>query len=223
MTSDTLNEALESDFANIDLRYLLGRMRTRLLHHPVEVVAFSDEEGVRFQSTYLGSRALAGTLLESGILQKRDHSGMSVIDVLERFGFETSPGAIRRVAVPANKVIPCADGLSVLKCLALCVMLTLHQNAYAHMVSTHTLMLQIKAYVEIHIEQGPVLQSSGRALGPVSAIAGQTRLHVTIHGVQGHAGTVPMHTRNDPVPAVSEVILQLEKICNGGKYGQVFR
>jgi hypothetical protein len=51
------------------------------------------------------------------------------------------------------------------------------------------LVLQIKAYVEVHMEQGPVLQSEGRALGPVAAIAGQTRLQAEIWGEQ--VGGVP--------------------------------
>ena len=52
-----------------------------------------------------------------------------------------------------------------------------------------SLVLQIKAYVEVHMEQGPVLQSEGRALGPVAAIAGQTRLQAEIWGEQ--VGGVP--------------------------------
>ena len=50
-------------------------------------------------------------------------------------------------------------------------------------------------YIEVHMEQGPVLERSGLALGVVSAIAGQTRLWVVINGTQGHAGTVPMKGR----------------------------
>ncbi|KAI4321672.1 hypothetical protein MLD38_035029 [Melastoma candidum] len=61
-------------------------------------------------------------------------------------------------------------------------------------------------YVEVHIEQGPVLEWRGLPLGIVSGITGLTRLRVTLRGSQGHAGTVPMSMRQDPMPAAAELI-----------------
>lgn len=49
----------------------------------------------------------------------------------------------------------------------------------------------IKGYLEVHMEQGPVLQSSQLPLGVVSGIAGQARLRVQVYGSQGHAGAPP--------------------------------
>jgi len=68
------------------------------------------------------------------------------------------------------------------------------------------------AYVEVHIEQGPVLESKGEPLGVVTGIVGQTRLLVTVNGEAGHAGTVPMHLRRDAYAGAAEMALALEKI-----------
>ncbi|PRQ54576.1 putative allantoate deiminase [Rosa chinensis] len=71
-------------------------------------------------------------------------------------------------------------------------------------------------YVEIHIEQGPVLEWVGFPLGVVKGIAGQTRLKaskVTMRGSQGHAGPVPMSMRHDLMAAAAEAIVLLESLC----------
>jgi N-carbamoyl-L-amino-acid hydrolase len=65
-------------------------------------------------------------------------------------------------------------------------------------------------YVELHIEQGPVLEHRGVRLGVVTAIAGQVRVEVEIHGEAGHAGTVPMELRRDALSAAAELALELE-------------
>ncbi len=67
------------------------------------------------------------------------------------------------------------------------------------------------AYVELHIEQGPVLESAGVRLGIVTAIAGQRRLSVVVEGVAGHAGTIPMRDRADALCAASELVLAVEQ------------
>ncbi|ALL15202.1 allantoate amidohydrolase [Caulobacter henricii] len=72
------------------------------------------------------------------------------------------------------------------------------------------------AFLEAHIEQGPVLEAEGLALGVVTAIAAQKRLMVRISGMAGHAGTTPMPLRKDPGPAAAECILALERICRAG-------
>lgn len=67
------------------------------------------------------------------------------------------------------------------------------------------------AYLELHIEQGPILENAGVRLGIVTAIAGQRRFRITIEGASGHAGTVPMKLRADSLCAASEVILAIER------------
>jgi allantoate deiminase len=68
----------------------------------------------------------------------------------------------------------------------------------------------VLAYVELHIEQGPVLEANNLAVGIVTAINGATRLAVTLTGAAGHAGTVPMAMRRDALTAAAEQILFIE-------------
>jgi allantoate deiminase len=68
-------------------------------------------------------------------------------------------------------------------------------------------------YVELHIEQGPVLQAASLPVGVVTAISGQTRATIRLEGAANHAGTVPMHMRHDPVLAAAEIALAVEKVA----------
>ena len=81
----------------------------------------------------------------------------------------------------------------------------------------------VVAFVESHIEQGPVLLNEGLAVGVVTAIAGATRLVLNVSGLAGHAGTVPMGARQDALAAAAEMILFVEKFCteNAGLVGTV--
>ncbi|KAL9271831.1 Allantoate deiminase-like protein [Drosera capensis] len=146
----------------------LGRLK-----RPVEVIAFSDEEGIRFQSTFLGSAALAGKLQPSA-LNITDKSGRSLREILRQSSIDTTEESLIQMKYEPKSVW---------------------------------------GYVEIHIEQGPVLESVGLPLGLVKGIAGQTRLKVTVAGSQGHAGTVPMSMRRDPMAAAAELMFLLESLC----------
>ena len=77
------------------------------------------------------------------------------------------------------------------------------------------------AFVESHIEQGPVLLNESLSVGVVTAIAGATRLRANVTGLAGHAGTVPMGQRQDALAAASEMVLFVERYCNehGGQGG----
>jgi allantoate deiminase len=72
------------------------------------------------------------------------------------------------------------------------------------------------AFVEPHIEQGPVLEAAGAPLGIVTSIAGQWRLKVRFDGRAGHAGTTPMHLRTDALAAASEAVLAIERVASEG-------
>lgn len=72
---------------------------------------------------------------------------------------------------------------------------------------------RVVAFVESHIEQGPVLLNEGLPVGVVTAIAGATRLRVNVTGLAGHAGTVPMGSRQDALTAASEMVLFIERYC----------
>jgi allantoate deiminase len=69
----------------------------------------------------------------------------------------------------------------------------------------------VLAYAELHIEQGPVLEAEGLAVGVVTAINGANRYSVEIDGMAGHAGTVPMSLRQDAMAAAAECVLAVER------------
>jgi len=150
---------------------LLEELRGRRLPFAIEVVGFSEEEGVRFGSPFIGSRALAGTL-DQGILNVRDARGISVRQAIEEFGL--NPEEISRAQL--------AD--------------------------------ETLAYLEFHIEQGPVLEKLNLPLAAVEAIAGQSRLEFTFMGRANHAGTTPMHLRCDAIAAAAEWIGAAERAAH---------
>lgn len=139
----------------------------------IEIIAFADEEGVRFRSTFLGSHAASGKF-DFSLLERRDDQGVSMAEALRNYGLD--PTQIGRAARDRQR--------------ALC-------------------------YLEIHIEQGPVLLQENLPLGVVTSIAGVSRFQATCTGLAGHAGTVPMHMRQDACSAAAELALYVEKRCSG--------
>ncbi|MGH7832728.1 MAG: M20 family metallo-hydrolase, partial [Candidatus Binatia bacterium] len=71
----------------------------------------------------------------------------------------------------------------------------------------------VKAYLELHIEQGPILEAKNKSLGVVTAIAAPTRFKVVFSGQADHSGTTPMEMRKDALAAGAEVITAVETIC----------
>ncbi|MGC3992250.1 MAG: Zn-dependent hydrolase [Chthoniobacteraceae bacterium] len=143
----------------------VGLLRARNVAMPfhIEVVGFSDEEGVRYQTTYLGSRAMAGTLTDKDLA------------IVEEKGID-------RAKRDAGEFL---------------------------------------AYAEVHIEQGPVLETKKKALGIVTSIAGQSRLSVEFEGMAGHAGTTPMRLRRDALAGAAEFIGAVEKSKITATVGQL--
>jgi allantoate deiminase len=70
----------------------------------------------------------------------------------------------------------------------------------------------VLGYVELHIEQGPVLEAENLPVGIVTAINGASRFAVAVTGDAGHAGTVPMPMRRDALAAAAEMVLAVEAI-----------
>ena len=139
----------------------------------IEVVGFADEEGVRFNATLLGSRAVAGTFKQEA-LDSVDVDGISMREAMRKFGLDPE-----RLGAAARR------------------------------------REDVLAYAELHIEQGPVLEAEGLAVGVVTAINGATRFAVEIDGTAGHAGTVPMNLRRDALAAAAECALAVERHCGG--------
>ena len=143
----------------------------RQLDYPVDVIAFGDEEGLRFQATLFGSRAVAGDL-DRAMLQAVDEDGVHLREAMREFGLD--PDAVGDASYSPDDVA---------------------------------------AYVEVHIEQGPVLEAVDLPIGVVTSIAGAVRLRVEVMGRAGHAGTVPMNLRRDALAAASEAVIAIERIC----------
>jgi allantoate deiminase len=136
---------------------------------PIEIVAFGDEENVRFPTNLSTSQALAGRF-NPAWLDGRDQDGISFRDALIRFGGDPG-GAAALARDPAR----------------------------------------YRGYLEVHIEQGPLLEAKSLPVGIVSAINGITRARASVIGEAGHAGTVPMNMRRDALAAVAEMIGIVER------------
>lgn len=146
---------------------LVASARSMALPYAIEVIAFSEEEGVRFGVPFLGSRAVAGRF-DPALLALEDGDGVSLSAAIQNFGLDT--GEIEQARLDEEAV----------------------------------------AFLEIHIEQGPVLEAEGLQLAAVSAIAGQSRYGVVFHGRANHAGTTPMSLRQDAMAAAAEWIVAVE-------------
>lgn len=153
------------------------QLHAQNIHLPfaIEIVGFGDEEGTRFGSTLLGSRAVAGTW-NSSWWELKDRAGVSLAEAFENFGL--SPKNVGDAARQSSEFL---------------------------------------AYLEVHIEQGPVLEEAGLALGVVTSIAGARRFTVDVTGYAGHAGTVPMHMRKDALVGAALGVELIERIaCERG-------
>ncbi len=147
---------------------ILEALKGVALPFDVEVLGFSEEEGVRFRVPFLGSLAAIGHF-DPALLDLLDSNGHTVREAIQQFGLD-----------PAQ--IPDA-------CVA--------SRAFA--------------YLEFHIEQGPVLDLAGESLAAVEAIAGQSRLESVFRGRANHAGTTPMHLRRDALSGTAEWITRVEE------------
>lgn len=141
------------------------------LRHPLEVVAFTDEEG-RFGGM-LGSQSITGNLTPESIMKAMDLDGVKLIDAMKERGYDA--------------------------------MQALH--ARRNPESIHT-------FLELHIEQGPILDQMGFSVGIVDAIAGLFKWEVSLIGTPNHAGTTPMHMRNDAFQALAEFSSQIQRVLD---------
>jgi allantoate deiminase len=153
---------------------LLEALEDRKLPFAIEIIGFSEEEGIRFGTPFIGSRALVGKL-DDEVLNRADANGVSVRAAIEKFGLK--PAEISHAIVENDSL----------------------------------------AYLEFHIEQGPVLASLGIPLGVVEGIAGQTRCEFAFIGRANHAGTTPMNLRHDAMSAAAEWILEVERVAKREK------
>jgi allantoate deiminase len=135
---------------------------------PIEVIAFTDEEGARFRFGMIGSRALAGTLTLDE-LEATDSDGIRILDAMRQAGL--NPAKISEAARSKGSV---------------------------------------HVYVEVHIEQGKVLEQAALPVGVVTGLAGPLWLKFTIIGQASHAGTTPMSMRHDALVGAAEILQVIE-------------
>lgn len=137
----------------------------------IDVVAFADEEGTRFNTTLIGSSAAAGCF-NPVWLNVTDREGVTMAQAMQAFGLmPESAGCDARTA---------EDTL---------------------------------AYLEVHIEQGPVLEAENLPVGIVTGIAGAKRFQLQVAGMAGHAGTVPVELRQDALCGVADMIQCIEQFA----------
>jgi allantoate deiminase len=140
-----------------------------ILPFSLAVAGFSDEEGVRFQNAYIGSKAFCGLLTRTELAMP-DRDGLSLREVVER-------GSKDEFFPPGPTFGPG----------------------------------RLAGYLEVHMEQGPVLENEGLAVGVVTGVAGQLRCRLTWTGKASHAGTTPAPLRRDALAGAAEFIREVEK------------
>ena len=141
----------------------------RRLPFGIELVAFAEEEGQRYNATFLGSSALLGTF-DPQWLEQCDADGLRMAERIRQAGHD--PADIPLIRRDPSRYL---------------------------------------GFVEIHIEQGPVLVEMGLPLGVVSAINGSVRYVGEMCGTASHAGTTPMTQRHDALLGVAELALYVER------------
>jgi allantoate deiminase len=80
-------------------------------------------------------------------------------------------------------------------------------------IGTRSAPDDLLGYLEVHIEQGPVLQDQDLPVGIVTAIAAQSRGNIDLHGMAGHAGNTPMRLRRDALAGAAELVLEVERLA----------
>ena len=150
------------------------------LNFPLEVVAFSDEEG-RFGGMF-GSRSYAGLMTPGYLEEATDLDGIRLKEALKTLGYD------------AYKALDAARNPE-----------------------------HLRYFLEIHIEQGPVLYENQHTLGIVTDITGLFKWQVTFSGSSNHAGTTPMDMRNDAFMGLADFAHEIPRLIdeNGSDHSKM--
>lgn len=160
------------------------------LNSTLNVINFVMEESSRFGAGYgFGSRVMAGFEISKQELFARDRSKVLQARALQELkGWETGS----RIATERTAL----------------------RETEKDIIASRFDWSRMRAFVELHIEQGPVLERAQKQIGIVTAVAAPTRLHLILTGEQNHSGTTPMNMRRDALACAAEMILAVEKIAN---------
>ncbi|MCX7669766.1 MAG: Zn-dependent hydrolase [Anaerolineae bacterium] len=135
-------------------------------HHPLEVIAFIEEEGTRWGASMLGSRFMLGHITAEYMAERTDRQGVTIAQGLAAVGLD--PQRFRAAVRSPD---------------------------------------EFHAYVELHIEQGAVLESLGLPVGAVTGIAGPLFMGLHLEGRTDHAGATPMNLRCDALVTAAQIVL----------------
>ena len=141
--------------------------RDQVTERPIEVVAWTNEEGCRFAPSMMGSGVFAGQFDPDRVAATTDAEGRRFGAELERIGYRGTD----RVSID-----------------------------------------EVAAYFELHIEQGPVLEQTGKTIGVVTGAQGQRWFDLIVTGQEAHAGTTPMENRRDALLGAARIVEAVRRI-----------
>ena len=170
----------------IEALRVLNQVKDDLLH-PLEVVDFTGEESARFGLSLFGSKAFMGEL-NAQSLQLKDNQGISLAQALQ--GVQSLDNFRGERATDWND-----------------------KKAAQAVAESRGNANEIRAYVELHVEQAGFLEENSQPIGIVSGAAMPTRWSIEIVGEQAHSGTTPMERRKNALVAASEFVLLVDQIC----------
>jgi len=149
------------------------------LARPVEVAAFTDEEG-NLVGDFLGSRAFLGRLKKEFLEKEMTSYGRPLRDILKRTDF------------------------------------TIESILNAHFEAP-----ELEAYLELHIEQGPILEGEDVPIGIVNSVAGKHYRWCSFTGTASHAGTTPLELRQDAFLGLADFALRSTQLVATHHYGSM--
>ena len=159
----------------------------RRLPFAIEVIGFAEEEGQRYKATFLGSGALVGQF-NPAWLSQTDADGICMLTAMQ-------------TALQNRNSIPNRAETSI----------NTAQAAMQNIAKLQRNPQDYLGFVEMHVEQGPVLNELNIPLGIVTSINGSVRMQCEIIGMASHAGTTPMNRRRDAAAALAELSLYMEQ------------
>jgi N-carbamoyl-L-amino-acid hydrolase len=146
------------------------------LNHPLEIVAFTNEEGARFTPQMLGSGVITNEFSKEFVYQQKDLKGYLFKNELQELGF---------LGLESNRA------------------------------------KNIKAFLEFHIEQGPILEAENIPVGIVEGVSGFAWMEVIINGQSNHSGTTPMHMREDSLVTAATIVKEIHEYAKGKNDGSL--
>jgi N-carbamoyl-L-amino-acid hydrolase len=194
---------------------IFGRLRGSNPKAPA-VLAGSHLDTVVHGGKFDGTMGVIAALEAARTLKEQNVPLQSPVEVVcfvgeesSRFGFSTLGSSLVAGEVNADDFANASDAQGI-KLEQVLAGLGIHRNALRSLRRDPS---SLKAYLELHIEQGPILEAKKKPIGVVTSIAAPTRFKVVITGQADHSGTTPMEMRKDALVAAAELTIAIERIC----------